>query len=165
MAYTNDYIERSLARPTGRQIFAPGIAAGIVAAVAMAVFAMIVSAARGAGFFAPMRLIAAAVLGLDALTAGGGAAILGMAIHLAVGAGFGLLFAAMLPSGVSGLAKIGAGLLYGLGIFVVMTFLVLPWVDLPMSATLSVGWFLLYHLAFGLALVGALEATRRSSVR
>ncbi len=140
--------------PPPREIIAPGILAGAVAAAVMALFAMIVAAATGNGFLRPMKLIAAVFLGGQAaMTGGAGAVILGLAIHMAFGIGFGLIFAALLPRDWNAGVELGAGLVYGVVVFLLMTYIVVPWSNPFMAVRIQHGWFFLYHLAFGATLV------------
>src|SRR5690606_17617104 len=67
-----------------------GAIGGILGALAMAALAMIVMAIIGKGFWTPPKLIAGVVMD-DVLMAGAGAVVLGVVIHLIVGAAFGAL--------------------------------------------------------------------------
>lgn len=131
-----------------------GLGAGLVGGVVMLLFAMIVTAARGLGFWLPARGIAASVLGVTALVMGGGAVVLGVALHLAVAAAWGLLFS-WLFAWLAGHEPQPAfallvGIVYGLLVLAVMTWLVLPWLDptwfvrVRAMSTMWIGAHLLY---------------------
>ena len=149
----------NLTQTAGHGVWKRSVGAGLIAAIVMAVFAMIVAASRGPGFFAPMKLISAVVLGQRAMTIGAGAVVLGIAIHLAMGALLGALFAAVVFSRPSWLATVALALIYSTGVYLVMSILILPWGNPVMLHHISLSWFLLYHLAFGLTL-GALTGIR-----
>lgn len=136
-----------------------GIGAGIVAALVMILFGMIVFAARELGFFRPLQLIGALFMGGDALVYTFWSALLGLGIHMVVGATFGVIFAAMARRMDSYGMRLAAGLAYGAIIFLVMTYLVLPWANPLMAVAIDPGWFFLAHLAFGFTL-GALMPRR-----
>lgn len=150
---------------TKRSVVGPGIGAGIVAAIVMGLFAMIVAAVRGAGFWAPMQLIGALYMGADIAQYEFWSAVLGIGTHLVVGAVFGVVFAALMRRVTSPGVQIAAGLAYGAIVFLVMTYLVLPWANPVMFSAIDAGWFFLYHLAFGLTLPLALPMRRAATAR
>lgn len=151
---------RAPRRANRRRVWGPGIVAGLVSAVAMALLAMIVAAANGAGFFAPMKLIAATFLGSAAMTAGGGAILLGMVTHLVVGAFFGVVFASILSGDAGPGMRFVSGLLYGLGIFIVMTIFIMPLINTTMATHIDVIWFMIDHLVYGFTLSLVVPAVR-----
>ena len=147
-------------RGTARGIVGPGIVAGIAGAVVMALVAMIVSAANGAGFFTPVELIGATYLGVDWSNVAVWSAILGLVTHLVIGAAFGVLFVALTRNVANTGAKVAAGLAYGAAVYLFMTFLVMPWANPVMYATIDKGLFFLIHLAYGATLPVALPMRR-----
>ena len=152
MANHTDIHPTHVTHATERSLWGPGVRAGVVAAVVMALFAMVVAALHGPGFFAPMKLVSGVVFGQQALTMGAPAVAIGIVIHLAVGSVFGVLFANTVPHASSFLSRAGIGLIYGAAVFLVMTFLVLPWADSVMAEHISRGWFFFYHMVFGFIL-------------
>lgn len=140
-----------------------GISAGIVGALVMSLFAMIVFAFRGQGFFTPLQVMGALFMGGSALTYELWSTLLGLGIHMVTGAVFGVLFALLARPITSQSMRMAAGLAYGAVIFLVMTYLVLPWANPIMAMAIEPGWFFLYHLAFGLVL--PLMLPRRDHVR
>src|SRR5262249_54108918 len=70
-----------------------GALGGILAGIAMAVFLMAYAGVTGAGVGLPVRLIAATPYGVDALVRSPGMLLVGVLIHVAVSAFWGLLFA------------------------------------------------------------------------
>jgi hypothetical protein len=138
-----------------------GATGGILGALVMAGLAMIVMALAGKGFWTPPRLIAGVVLD-NVLTAGAGAVVLGVVIHLITGAAFGGAFGAIFYDRTpSAGALMGWGLAYGAIIYFVMTFLVLPWANPVMYANFDLSLLFLDHLVFGACVAGYLAATHR----
>lgn len=149
-----------------------GILAGVLGAVAMGIYAMMAHLTyKGAGFFTPLYHIAATFtdprpmeVSMQEAMAGrnyyfdGGPAMLGLAIHMMTGAAWGALFG-LLAARLSRLAAVGAGVIYGAAVLVVMSFLVLPLAaDLfgggtpiaDMAKMSGWGTFTIEHLIFGL---------------
>lgn len=153
-----------------------GALLGVVAAAVMGLFAMIASATyHDTGFFTPMHHIASALIGPDAMMrsmeagmAGDtfaispGPALLGMALHLATGAFWGAIFGLIVATGwLRGALGLLGGIVYGLAVMLVMSFVALPLVasvfgggepisDMPMLA----GWwtFTIEHALYGAVL-------------
>jgi hypothetical protein len=146
---------------------------GMVAAAVMALFSM-VAAAADLGVYGRLYLVTAIVepgplevsmaeaeAGTGAFLEVGGAAA-GLAVHLAIGAGFGAVFA-LLARGLHlrGLAALAAGAGYGLAVMALMGLLVLPAAagqtaggQLIADAPRLLGWpvFAVEHLLYGLTL-------------
>lgn len=149
-----------------------GIVAGLIGAAAMGMYAMIAHLTyKGAGFFTPLYHIAATFtdgetmeVSMREATAGndfyfdGGPAMLGAAIHMMTGAAWGAVFG-VAAIGLTRLGIIAAGVVYGAGVLVVMSFVVLPLAaevfgggaPIRDMAEMS-GWgtFTIEHLIFGL---------------
>jgi hypothetical protein len=146
---------------------------GMVAAAVMALFSM-VAAAADLGVYGRLYLVTAIVeagplevsmaqaeAGTGAFLEVGGAAA-GLAVHLAIGAGFGAVFA-LLARGLHlrGLVALAAGVGYGLAVMALMGLLVLPAAagqtaggQLIADAPRLLGWpvFAVEHLLYGLTL-------------
>ena len=118
-----------------------GAGAGVVASVAMGLYAMVASYLDDTGFFTPLHHIASLVAEptamMESMTAAmengddfavtGGVAFLGLVIHMITGALYGALLGlavARLRLGVA--ALVGIGLVYGALVFAVSTFVGLP---------------------------------------
>ena len=139
-----------------RSILAPGALAGVVAALVMGLFWMILSAAQGQGFSTPLQLIGAFWFAAAAMEYELAATLAGLLSHLAVGAVLGIVFAALVRNVRSPSKLIAAGVGYGAAVYALMTYAVLPWANPIMFAAIDRGWFFLVHLAFGLTLPLAL---------
>lgn len=163
-------------RPVPREsIWRGGPVAGIIAGIIMAIVSMLITAAMGMGFWLVPKMIAATFLGVDALVGGAGAVILGVIVHLIVSAILGLIFAFLTPRIISASSDFGLGIVFGVVVWAVMTFIVLPLINDVMRdrvALMPFAWFI-EHLVFGgsLALtpyferISAPEAYRRAIAR
>lgn len=162
-----------------------GVLGGVLGAVVMAMYAMVVSATvKDAGFFTPLYHIASVFLEPktmmtsmahgadgDAFYLSAGPAVVGLLVHMFTGAGAGAVFgAAVTMRRLSGLTTTILGGVFGLLVLVVNSFVGLPIAaalfdggdvisDMPKLA----GWgtFTVEHVLFGLVL-GAVVATAGS---
>ncbi|QYJ05700.1 hypothetical protein KUV85_08480 [Nocardioides panacisoli] len=122
-----------------------GAGAGVVASVAMGLYAMVASLVKDTGFFTPLHHIATVIVAPDDLmssmmsgmTGDGawevapGTALLGLAVHVMTGAGYGAAFGAI----ASRLRSAGAAVLAGLGaVWGGLVFVISSWVGLPLAA-------------------------------
>lgn len=153
--------------------------AGVVASVAMGVFAMMAAATyQHTGFFTPLYHIASVVVSPDSMmqsmmaagtgttfTFAAGPAIVGLMIHMMTGAAFGALFGLALTRlpGLSTAARVGLGAAFGVVVFAVSAFVLLPMMsavaqdaDAIKNMASMVGYptFLAEHLLFGIVLGG-----------
>lgn len=160
-----------------------GVLAGILAGVVMAMFAMIAAATyQGTGFFTPLYHIASTFIDPTAMETsmkeamGGnlyyfaaGPAALGMVIHMMTAIAFGIIFALLARwLSLRRPAALLVGVVYGIVVFALMSFVVLPAVanvfgggkpiaDMP--EMVGYGTFSIEHALFGLVL-GLVLATR-----
>jgi hypothetical protein len=144
-----------------------GIVGGIIAGIAMAMVAMVWMALAGQGFWKPMDLIASILLGKGAINPGFQVVpeLLGMMIHLALSALFGLVFAFVVAhtSWSSG-AIIGAALAYGLLLWIVNV-VIIDTLFIPAGLSLAPTIVLVVvHLVYGLVL-GLVAAPKLSKDR
>jgi len=162
------HIEIAVATLPAPTVVGSGVAAGIIAGIVMAVWAMTTSAITGAGFWIVPQLIAGMFYGPLTLVRGATTVVIGTLIHVVVSAGFGALFALMVGwrAGADG-RMLAWGLAYGLAIWLVMSFGVLPLVNPTMSARVAltpVNWFF-EHLLFGVVLAFFFEQMRATRLR
>jgi hypothetical protein len=171
--------------PSAVPLLIRGAVAGMVAGMVMAMFAMLASVTyQHHGFFTPLLHISALVGSPDAMMtsvsqamAGHhfwisvGPAALGLMIHMVTGAAYGMVFV-LIAQRLRRSQVIPAGMVYGLAVFVVSSF-----VGLPVAARLTaagpvisnmakmVGWstFAVEHLMFGAVLGVLTVALSRSS--
>ncbi len=130
-----------------------GLIAGVIAGLAMAMVSMMMAMMTGEGFWAPVKKISVTLLSQSAVQEPGFQFIpvlVGMMIHFATAIAFGFIFAllALLSRGRSYGATVGVGIAYGLAIWVVMQFLVLPVVN-PVMAQMPPLQFAMLHVIFG----------------
>ncbi|MFN2526851.1 MAG: hypothetical protein ABR505_11410 [Actinomycetota bacterium] len=153
-----------------------GIIGGGIAAVVMGLFAMIAAATyQGTGFFTPMYHIASTFIEPTAMMASmeragteqlfyfsAGPALVGMLVHLATGAIYGVVFALLARAArLHGVVTVVAGAVFGIAAMLFSSL-----VGLPLAASLfgggepisemptMVGWstFTVEHLIFGIVL-------------
>jgi hypothetical protein len=127
-----------------------GMVAGVIAGLVMALVAMLYSASNGAGFFLPVKNIAAMWWGVEALLGGVGAVVVGVITHVVIAAILGGIFG-LFASRTGPLTALLIGLAYGIGVWLVMTYIALPLVNEVMLERVLVQpavWFI-YHLIFG----------------
>jgi hypothetical protein len=140
-----------------------GIVAGLVGALAMAVYTMTAELLSGHSMFTPLYMTAAPLVGMGAMERGmgGGAlhfellpAVLGMVVHFMWAAFWGLLFALLLWTvRATGWAGFALGIVWGYVAGTVMSAVVLPPLGLkPMWEQPGLTFFVLDHLAFGIPL-------------
>lgn len=134
--------------PVGR-----AVVGGLVGAAVMAMWAMIVAALMGMGLWAPVQLIAAAWLGTAAMMhVTVGVILVGLMTHMMMGVVLALILVEafqLLRIGF-GPVRLLWGMLYGLIVWVVSQFVILPAID-PMMATHMAPWaFAVAHIMFGL---------------
>jgi hypothetical protein len=112
---------------------------------------MMVTLTMGQGFWTPMKLIAGTTHGVDVLIGGAGIVLWGLIIHMMVSAGYGVLFALVMPRSTRPGAALVAGLIYGALIWAFMGSLIVPAINPTMHARLAMmsGWFFLEHLLYG----------------
>jgi hypothetical protein len=150
----------TLAGPPREAVLA-GAAAGALGGALMLAWIVGYSAASGAGAMVIVKAIAATVLGVHALVGGAGAVLVGLFIHVAVAGVWGMLFALLVRPGANGGAALVAGIVAGLVVLLVMTYLIIPWADPVLRARvdLMTPMWALSHVLFGVGL-GALPWLR-----
>ena len=150
-----------------------GAIAGLISGAAMGLLAMIYSASIGEGFTFPLKEIAATFLGVEAIIGGAGTIILGALIHFAVSAAWGAIFGMVLPrdrdtlrTAADDTAAYGWGLAFGVGVWLVMTFIALPVFNQVMSDRVALysGMWFINHLLFGVVLGTTPAIARRMGV-
>ena len=163
-----------------------GAVTGVIASLAMAMFAMLAAVTyQGAGFFTPLYHIASLVVSPDhmtmsmqqadvgqALTFYVGPALVGATIHMITGASFGIMFAAIVSAThLRGVWVVVVGALWGVVVYLSSTFILLALAATifgsgdqikNMSSLVGQGTFLVEHVIYG-ATLGALfwRAARR----
>ena len=142
---------RSLANvfPLGR-----AIVGGVIGAVIMAMWAMMVAAVSGVGLWAPVQLIAVVWYGPAAMMhVQAGVVFAGLMTHMMMGAmlgtGLAVLFRVVPQMAASG-ARLLWGVGYGLIVWLVSQFVALPLVDPTMASHMAPWAFALGHMMFGL---------------
>lgn len=136
-----------------------GAAGGLLGGVAMMLLMMVAAAARGHSLFQPLYLIAAtfhpswaSLSGVAALPILAGI-VAYLVIAVILGAVFALVWRFIVPQPLTAAATVIAGMIWGVAVYIVMSFAVLPVVDEPLAravlAPTLLVWWLLGHLIFG----------------
>jgi len=149
-----------------RGVIIGGGIAGILAGIVMAAAAMLYAAANGSGFLIPVRSIAATWYGASALVGGAGVLIVGLVTHLGTAAFGGVVFAALPSSRKSAIVALFSGLVWGVVVWAILSFAVMPWLNPTMYAGTvgkEPGWWFLLHLIYGGMLVVTPGVVRRVS--
>jgi hypothetical protein len=132
----------------------PGVIAGLIAGVAMAMFAMLVTAFGGQGLLAPPQMIAEPFVGPfhpGALNVG--AFVVGLIVHMMFSAVYGIVFG-LIWQGIArgGIVALVGGMVYGLVLWAVMGYVVAPLVGSHIAQEIPTGAWIVAHLMFGLVL-------------
>lgn len=149
-----------------RAVWLGGVETGVVAGIAMAMVTMLTSYFMGTGFLTPLLLISATFFGQAALAGGVGVIAAGVVLHMMNSAVFGVIFAYITRQASSGGTYLWAGLAFGIAIWAMITFAVLPVADPIMRqhvAMTPIPWFV-NHLVFG-AMLALTPYFERISVR
>lgn len=151
--------ERAVFEAPGPVTVEAGGRAGLMAGLVAAIVGLTLSFAMGAGFWTPFKLLAASILGVDALIGGFGTVLLGGILHFAVAAFWGIVFAALVRRDTPQGRALAGGLLFGVCVWAVMTFIGLPVLNrtmVPRVAMSPAVWFIT-HLVYGACLMRAPE--------
>lgn len=138
---------------------------GIVASLVMGMIEMIYEAVAGSGFWAPVLYIGATVLrGLQAVQAPVAfnfwGVVLGLMGHMMNSIILGFIFVSLFARGSRARGTLGTfGAVYGLAVFFVMWYLVVPAVD-PVMRQLNATVFAIAHIMWGAAL-GLVAGSRK----
>lgn len=135
-----------------------GAVAGFLAGAIMVVLSPILSVLNGITIWEPPRLIASTFLGASALDSTGfavGPVLTGLVIHMITSVVLGFLFGVVINRVLHLTTDFGlpiyAGLVYGMLIFFVAYFLILPPLN-PQFANYSMGALIAQNIVFGICL-------------
>jgi hypothetical protein len=103
----------------------------VLGAIAMMAWMMAAAALDGDGALSPLRAVGTTLRGPEALQGGAGTIAWGVLLHLAVGAAFGVVFAAVVPRDM----ELQGGVVLGTGVAIILMAIVIPLV-LPRVAPL-----------------------------
>lgn len=135
-------------------VILPGLIAGLIAGVAMAMVAMIVTLISGQGLLAAPQMIAEPFFGpFHPGAINLGALIVGLMIHMMFSVVFGVIFG-LIWQGIAlgGIVSSVGGMIYGLILWAVMGFVVAPLVGSHVAQEVRTWGWILAHLMFGLVL-------------
>ncbi|HEX3694101.1 MAG TPA: DUF6789 family protein [Polyangia bacterium] len=150
-----------------RAIAVGGIVAGLIGGAVIAALMMVIAAGRGDSVWRVLKMASSPFFHQRAMTGGFDAAPIaaGVLIHFAVSIIWGVLFA-VVAYGISRSATVGVGALWGVAVWLVMFFIVVPLVSShPMRMT-NMALPLVEHIIFGLAVgVGFLPYQHEQAAR
>jgi hypothetical protein len=148
---TEDLPEPEAAWHLVRDALLPGAMVGTLGALVMALLAGGVVGVLHGDPWRPALLVAGTFFrGGEA--SGVWAVVLGLFLHFSVAGGMATGFAVLLPRSGTAVAALCLGMLYSLGLWGVMTELILPFGSPPLYRASPGPLLLLLHLAFGAAL-------------
>lgn len=128
-----------------------GLMAGLVAGIVMALVAMFRSLIVGLGFWLPMKLVGATFYGVGALIGAGSVVNVGIVTHLVVSGAAGMIFGLLFGNWLHKASGLAVGIFYGLAIWALNTWVILPWLDTVMAQRelAGLGWWWALHVVFG----------------
>lgn len=131
-----------------------GLIAGIAGAVAVALSSMIyATVATPEEGWLPMKMVAATWLGVGALIGGNATVALGLATHFGTSMGWAIVLALLLGRRRNPVLTLIAGFLWGaVVVYLLMTWVVLPFLDPVMSVRVAVQpawWWWVIHVIYG----------------
>jgi uncharacterized membrane protein YagU involved in acid resistance len=151
-----------------RSAWKGGVVAGLIGGAVMAVFMMIMNAAKGMDVWMGAKMPGMPFLGQTAMEPGFafGPVMIGMLSHFLVSIVWAVPFA-LLVYGFSRAATVGAGALWGIVVWLGMFYIVLPILGLgQIPKSMPVGLAVIEHVLFGVGTaVGFLPFQRRIETR
>lgn len=139
----------------------PGLIAGALGGALMGIVLMLGSGMLGRGLWTPLQQIGAVVLRDRWQEMGVLAAVLGVLVHFAFSALLGGIFALVTRRIEARSLLAMMGIVYAGLVYVVMTFLVLPWADPWFIYRTHVGRLLVGYAVFGVTLGLALPSAEQ----
>jgi hypothetical protein len=137
-----------------REAMVPGLISGVIGAVLMGLALMFFAAAIDGDPFQPWRLIAATFLRESAFPVTSdvqpGTILFGVALHFVTAILFGIFFA-WIGGYLSVSAAMEWGVIFGLAVWVIMQFGILPVIN-PYLAAMPPAQFAIAHIFFGISL-------------
>lgn len=129
-----------------------GVIAGLLGGCFVALWAMASAAYTGYGAHFAFNLVGATFEGPEALIGGTGVVFWGLGVHLTVSVILGILYAFMVRPEVQNMTSLFGGIVYGMAILAMMTYVVLPWANPVLHQRvwmMPASWFFT-HALFGL---------------
>lgn len=129
-----------------------GTMAGMIGGGFVAIWSMASAAFAGYGMLFPLNLLGSTFDGPQALVGGTGVMFWGLSVHLATSIILGIIYAFMVRPEVQNMTSLIGGVIYGMVVLAVMTYVVLPWANPVLQQRVWMmpsSWFLI-HAVFGL---------------
>jgi hypothetical protein len=145
-----------------REILGAGLIIGVFAGILAGFFFLLYSSFIGSGFGLPVRMVAAGLLGVDALIGGTGTLVLGVLLHLVISIAWGTLYAGLVGRQTTLFHAVLGGLGFGIFVMAAMALVVAPALDhtFAVRIPLMLRGFIVAHLLYG-ALLGLSAPLRR----
>ena len=136
---------------SSRQMLVAGLGTGLMAGLGMISLLMIRSWFLGTGLWFPAKMIASMLLGLSAYVGGLPTVLIGLAIHFLISIFWGGIYGIFAGRIVQPLWSILASLFFGILVWWVTFYFILPFVGSEMLARvrLDQNWWLYGHLFYG----------------
>lgn len=168
MNTANDSIRTDVPAPAARtrtpivnSAVAGGIA-GLIAGTAVLVAAVLYSwLATPEEAWLPMKNVAATWLGVGALIGGVWTVLIGVATHFGNSIAWGIVFGLLMSRCRNPVLTLVAGFVWAMVVYLVMTWVALPWINQTMAARVAVQpvwWWWLLHAIYGVVLGAAFLA-------
>jgi hypothetical protein len=129
-----------------------GAMAGLIGGLFAAIWSMAYAAFTGYGLWFPFDLAGAAFQGPQALVGGAGVMVWGLSVLLGTSILLGIVYSFMVNPQVQNLSSLLGGVIFGMAVLAIRTYLVLPWANPVLSERVWMmpsSWFLT-HIVFGL---------------
>jgi|SRR6185437_2493070 len=147
---------------TAAGILLGGALAGVLGGIIMGIVATLWGVATVAGPLAPWQAIAGTFFGPMSFVGDAGVTAIGVLTHLSIAGFWGVVFAAITVKARSAGRLFGLGILYGIAVWALMTYVIAPVFDATMAARIPmmfIFWFFL-HWVYG-AFTGLFTPTLR----
>ncbi|WP_223640374.1 hypothetical protein [Corallococcus sp. EGB] len=141
-----------------RDVVLPGALAGTLGAFVMTVIACAFSGVLHGETWRPPLLVSGLFF-RGGVRHGVLPVLIGLFVHFSMAGALATGFAMLLPRRGTAVAALCLGVLYGMGVWTVMTWLMIPFASPPLSHEAPTSMLFLLHLAFGAAL-GTVPAFR-----
>jgi hypothetical protein len=129
-----------------------GMVAGMIGGCFVALWSMASAAIAGYGLLFPFNMMGATFGGPEALIGNAGVMLWGLSVHLVVSVILGILYAFMVRPEVQNMTSLFGGIVYGMAVLAVMTYVVLPWANPILHQRvwmMPTSWFFI-HAVFGI---------------
>jgi hypothetical protein len=149
--------------PLASEIVVGGVVSGFIGGLLMAVWGAFATLSKGLGVMAFPQMIGCTFLRPEAMLHPAATAIWGTVLHFLIACAWGVLFSALVRRETTNANALPAGLLYAVGIFLLMVFVVVPVTNQVLAdrAPMMLGTLFMMHLLYGVGVSLAPSVRRR----